>query len=273
MSTNKLSHLLESSGLDWSSVRITLDQFSTLTHTLPLLPNDFLGFASADIKSGGIRGNVNAISNAKRAIDCQVEYIVGSLGYRPNELRAQLGKGLVSQIEKWSSANSLPFVFRFLESIGMFTPAIVDRVRILRHDVEHRFHKPTKKRASEAWEIATLFVRATESITVNFYESFGFGSGRATDHGHDLLAKEFYCRMACGDPKPHAEVLFWARPRVLGSKAPSTVVLPEHESYYWLVRMAIALSRDIDVQPIIRGLIAASKAKIPPKSIRVIGFE
>lgn len=269
MAKNKLAYLFESSGLDWSNLTLELDQREQLVHSFPLSPRDFLAFAAADLDAAGIRGRVNAISNAKRAIDCRVESMVCAFGYVPDRLRKQLGSELSEMIERQSSQTSLPFSFKFLESVGVFTPQIVDRVRILRHDVEHRFRRPTKKGAVEALEIATLFVRSTETLTADFNVSFGFGSGAIAKDGFSTLEREFFFKLHCDDPTPHAEVTMWLRPIKRGAESPSATISPEHPSFYWLIRIGVAISQGLRIQPLVRGLISASGARVPITKVKI----
>lgn len=44
-------------------------------------PEEFLNFAKMDYKDNSKKGLVGAVTNAKRAIDCQIDWIINYLGY------------------------------------------------------------------------------------------------------------------------------------------------------------------------------------------------
>ena len=271
MSANRLSHLFESSSLDWSKLIISPDTGTKPKFDFPLSPGDFLKFAKADLEAGGARGYINSLSNAKRAMDCRVESIIAAVGYSASGLRMQLGKENVSIIEKGALDTALPFTYKFFESLGGFTPSLLDRVRRLRHDVEHRFQKPSKRKASEALEIAELFVRSTEGLVSDVWDSYSFGSGQPkTARYSDELQYEFHVTFKFAGEQSIANVVYWDRDKNEYGDNPNTDVLPRHSSYYWLVCLSVALSRDLDAQSIIRRLVSSSGAKIQTRGIKVI---
>lgn len=274
MSANKLAHMLETTGFDWSCIRLTIDGGGQIKHAFPLTPRNYLEFSAEDLRDGCIRGYVNAVANAKRAIDCQVDTSIAALGYEPGKLRVQLGKDLCTMIETQASDKKAPFSFKFLESIGAFTPNIVGRVRAFRHDVEHRYNRISRKRAADALEIATLFVHATERIALDFTESFSFGSGEIDESHGQTLKHEFYAQLRCRAPTPHAEVVIWSRPKPNYTTSPRVKVLPGHTAYYWLLQIALSIAC-LDhkmIQPHIRNLVSATKARTDPKQIKVVGY-
>ena len=274
MSANKLSHLFETSSVEWSRLVVSLDTSTKLRFDFPLSPSDFLKFAKVDFHAGGIRGYINSLSNAKRAMDCGVESIIAAVGYSSSGLRVQLGKETVGIIERGALDSSLPFTDKFFESLGGFTPSLLDRVRRLRHDIEHRFQKPTKRKAVEALEIAELFLRSTEGLVGDVFETFGFGSGKPTKPRSDTeLQYQFHVWFEWSGEQSKATLHYWDREKANYGNAPSTDVLPRHSSYYWLVRLAFALSRDLDTQPLIRHLILSSGARIQSRTIKVIGIQ
>jgi len=47
-----------------------------LNHEFEIKPKDFLNYSKKDFKAKNERGNINALTNAKRAIDCQTDKIL-----------------------------------------------------------------------------------------------------------------------------------------------------------------------------------------------------
>src|ERR1019366_719242 len=67
-----LSKFVENSGFRIERMKYSREGSTELAFEFELMPDDYLRFAEEDVKARNKRGRVNAISNAKRAIDCQV---------------------------------------------------------------------------------------------------------------------------------------------------------------------------------------------------------
>ena len=83
----KLKKLIESSNLDINNIYIYFDSGDNLNlnSSSELNPEDFLDFAENDLKSENIKGYVNALSNAKRAIDCKIDQLLIIFGINPKK--------------------------------------------------------------------------------------------------------------------------------------------------------------------------------------------
>jgi hypothetical protein len=233
-----------------------------------LSPDTFLGYAELDFESGGTRGYINALSNAKRAMDCQVDGIIAVLGFDPASLRRQLSRELIGFIENDSIPSTLPFNYRFLESLGGVTPVLVDRVRRLRHDVEHRFQRPTRRSTREAIDVARLFVAAAKSLTIDFWEQFGIGS----IDPESKTEYEFMFNMKLEEAEPFIDAAYVTRPGYKRDGTTDVRVLPNHPAYYWLIRIGLILGEGGDAQPLVRNLVASTGARIPKRSIKVMRY-
>lgn len=267
MSANRLAYLLETSKIDWSNLTVGYWSGTRLFPSYELSPETFLNYAELDFKSGGTRGYINALSNAKRAMDCQVDGILAILGFSPDALRRQVGRDLTATIEGDSPQSSLPFNYRFLESLGGVTPGLVERIRHLRHDLEHRFQRPTKRAVREAIDVASLFVAATKGLTIDFCDQFSIDSRNT---GGNILHR-LMINLAAEDPDPHAEARFVTLPKT--EEFPLVRILPNHAAYYWAVRIGLVMGEQADVQPLVRNLIASTGAKITKSKIKVKAYD
>jgi hypothetical protein len=99
--------LVERVDLNLASLSFVPDTGSTLDLEYEITPEDFLSFAEKDIMQDDVRGLVNGLSNAKRAIDCQVEKLLACLGL--------------------PSARSFPKKMGLLTEIGVVAPRIVTK--------------------------------------------------------------------------------------------------------------------------------------------------
>jgi hypothetical protein len=111
--------------------------FETTSH-------DFLKIAEKDLEQNSNHGNINALTNAKRAIDCQVEAIVNVLGLKKE-------KQFPKKIER-------------IKEVGLIAPRILSRLNKIRNMLEHDFITPEREKVEDAVDIAHLFVELSHRI-------------------------------------------------------------------------------------------------------------
>jgi hypothetical protein len=110
--------------------------------------DNFLNYAERDLERNDIAGNINALTNAKRAIDCQVEALIKVLGLKKEQ--------------------SFPRKLERIKEIGLVAPRILTKVNKTRNLLEHEFKNPERSQVEDAVDIATLFVKLTNGIFFNF---------------------------------------------------------------------------------------------------------
>lgn len=131
----------------WRSPTVDIKGIDSLKYLTPVTPPEYLKFAETDLSVGGRHGYVNALSNAKRAIDCQVTNILQGFGLSiPNQFPAKLEK---------------------ISALGLVAPRIVKKIVRLRNLLEHEFHNPNMSEVEDAVDIATLFIQATRQAFSN----------------------------------------------------------------------------------------------------------
>lgn len=139
-----LKKLIESRNLNLENIYIYSDSGENLNDNLAgfeLNPEDFLDFAENDLKSNNTHGYVNALSNAKRAIDCRVDKLLIIFGINP---------------KNWY----FPQKIEYLKDVGVIAPRIVEKVNRNRNYLEHNYKCPDKEKAYDAVDIASLFVES-----------------------------------------------------------------------------------------------------------------
>jgi hypothetical protein len=117
-----------------------------------LEPRDFLNFAVED--STGLdkeKNLVNCLGNCKRAIDAQVDRLIGRLGFFP-----------LAKKQGWSIPKKLDFVF---ES-GLVAPRILRNVNRLRNRLEHDHALPSRQQVEDALDVAMLFLSYAELVRI-----------------------------------------------------------------------------------------------------------
>jgi hypothetical protein len=97
--------------------------------TLPweLSAGTYLRFARADLSTKSMRGRVNALGNAKRALHCHVDSILYCAG---------LWDG--AQSRRWD----FPTRMNLVRQMEVATPDVLRRINLLRNAVEHEYVVP-----------------------------------------------------------------------------------------------------------------------------------
>lgn len=79
----KLKTFIERGEIDWNNAYFSPDSGTGFHSPFPLKGEDFITFAKADFFKADARGLVNALSNAKRAIDCEADSFIAAVGLDP----------------------------------------------------------------------------------------------------------------------------------------------------------------------------------------------
>lgn len=114
--------------------------------------SEFMKYAEMDLEQGTAQGLVNALSNAKRAVDCQVDSILGCFGLL--------------------SRRNFPEKIKILNHLGIVTPRIVNKVVKARNYLEHEFIKPEREQVEDAVDVANLFVALLNNGLRNFWYEY-----------------------------------------------------------------------------------------------------
>lgn len=128
------------------------------------MPEDFLKFAETALSQQNQAGSlVNALSNIKRAIDCQIELIISDHGLAKKAKK-----------ENWN----FPKKIDFLKNKNVIAPRVLEKINKTRNLLEHEFKKPNTDTVEDAFDVATLFVgyckqlhRVPDVINLGFDES------------------------------------------------------------------------------------------------------
>ena len=132
--------------LESKDVRFDSNSFSTVPVSFPVSPQEYLSFAEEDLKDLPPRGTVNALSNAKRALDSRVDSVLIAFGMLS-----------AAKAKQWS----VPKKLSQLERLGVMTPRILTKLNRARNLIEHEFHKPSHEQVEDFVDVVSLFYEAT----------------------------------------------------------------------------------------------------------------
>jgi hypothetical protein len=271
MSRLPLRFFIEAAKLDWSEMYFETDTGTALSHDFPLGPGDFLAFARADFALENAHDFVNALSNAKRAVDCQTDIFISANGLDPQNLSKQLGKSSMAGSSQDLQRQGITLKFRLLAELGVATPSIVARMRKLRNDLEHDYRRPRRNEVSDAIDVAELFVQACGGKMKSVIEAFSFGSGISTARGDKRVARNIYLRF---DPSPraHFSISFWDTELIAkegATKSPCIKVQAGDDEFYPLLKLMWHTDWDKDMTKCVSGFLSELGISFPRSKFRV----
>ncbi|TGU85078.1 hypothetical protein EN829_062855, partial [Mesorhizobium sp. M00.F.Ca.ET.186.01.1.1] len=105
---------------------------------------EYLSFAEYDLKFGVEKHKlINALSNAKRSLDCQIDSLFVAFGLYDLAKR----KG-------WS----IPKKLETLKLLGILAPRILSKINSIRNLMEHQYIVPNEEQVTDFIDIAALFL-------------------------------------------------------------------------------------------------------------------
>ena len=147
-----ISQFLQDHVAGWSGPQFDLKCVGKFDYTTSIRPREYLAYARSDIESSQPHRHINGLSNAKRAIDCQVDNILCSFGL--------------------SRKPNFPQKMELLGKLGLINSAIVRKVVKTRNLLEHEYYNPTPAETEDAVDIASLFIEATSRPFLAFAEDY-----------------------------------------------------------------------------------------------------
>jgi hypothetical protein len=162
---------LKSCVAKWSTPTFGIKGIERLNYTTALRPADYLRFANADLKQNLEHFQINALSNAKRAIDCQVDNLFSAFGL----------------IRK----RTFPEKLAVVEELGLLAPRILKKVVKVRNLLEHEYYRPQVAEVEDAVDLASLFVEASARPFRGFMTAYFIADGTSAQRTNsDKRVKE-----------------------------------------------------------------------------------
>ena len=128
----------------------------------PVTPTDYLRYARLDFKEGQQRGLINALSNAKRCIDCLIESVLRSLGIAPHNI-PNTALTFCNTILHGKEKALVPLNLRLFSALGLAPSFLISEVRLLRNKVEHEYEIPESDDVLKAIEVSELLLNTVKA--------------------------------------------------------------------------------------------------------------
>jgi hypothetical protein len=133
-----------------------------------ITPKEYLKFAKQDLKDNSDRALVNALSNAKRSIDCLIESTLQGLSI--NIEKNGLINNFCNKVLSKENKSIEPMILKLFTALGFAPSVLITKVRKIRNDIEHEYKLPKKEDVIEAIEVAELLIHSVESKRIKSSE-------------------------------------------------------------------------------------------------------
>ena len=110
-------------------------------------PHEYLEFMEKDLDGTEKRDLINGLSNAKRALDCQIEMLLYALCLKDYSDKGHFG---------------IPKKIDLLNKVGIVAPRILNKINKIRNVMEHEFYSPGKDEVQDFADVVLLFIAYTD---------------------------------------------------------------------------------------------------------------
>lgn len=246
--------------IDLAQGLVYVDQSPGPYYYFDIAPKDFLNYGKLDIKQNDRRGLINSLTNAKRAIDCQTDKILLSFGIDPNDFPTVIND-YISKSTSSPSKRDLPARLRLLQALNFAPAEIVTNVRSLRNKLEHYYREPTNNDASNAIELAELFILATDSKLKGMLEFILTDKNKYLESEQTLKNSAFF--------QYNTEKHFFNVTGRFGASRKTIRIKNTDIEFYGILKVATSFDYPEDVQDSMVELMGLIGHPIPAKSISI----
>lgn len=161
-----LEDIYNTAKINWTNFYVSFDDCQNDSPIrFDIMPNNYLEFAQNNLKNKSTQGCIDAMGNAKRAIDCQIDMLINTFGYNYKEFDNRNSypevKTFIKNNYKEEHYNGLTEKLKLLNILGLAPTLIISNIRNIRNHMEHEYSVPSYDEVKKAIEIADLFINAS----------------------------------------------------------------------------------------------------------------
>lgn len=257
-----LRELIKLASLDLSDLIIEKDLGLWLQHDFQICPLDFVNFAKEDLSENTTRGFINAITNAKRAVDCQIDSVYQAIGFS-HDKQHEATKAFVEWHEHNEGSVDAPKKLKFIRALGLAPTVLISKIRLLRNRLEHYYEVPDVNLVKEYVEIAELFICTVQYKLHLFTSDLMFINA---DKWSKRLRHTSHC--LCFSWK--TDEFGYAVTVYNSNNEKITMSIDNNEtSYLHLIKLGMSLDSNINAQSVLHGYLNSEGINIPQYSLKV----
>jgi hypothetical protein len=246
--------------IDFSNTVVERESSSERSNPFELTAKDFLRFAKLDFKTNDEKGNINALTNAKRAIDCQIDTAFSIFGISFDKIPVE-AEVIINLTDLHTS--NFPKKLKLIKALDFAPSNLISKTRTLRNKLEHYYTKPQRVEVNEAIELAELFILTIENrikmIPIQFFIS---------DKKNYITLWEY---------ENYIEILYDTESKLVSMYLYKNKVLIEqiifnqfNEVLYGLIPLFNNLDEEIELVDSLKIFLKIIKHPIPEKNVKII---
>jgi hypothetical protein len=261
-----LQELFKVAKIDYTSLYLQNDPWGSLgfCSEYDLSAEDYVEFAKADFAaSNDIRARINAVTNAKRAIDCQIDSILYTLKYNFKKEPVAIMQNMIKQFcdieSKLALKNNRKLAF--ISALNLSSMVLISETRTLRHSVEHIYSIPKSRETKKAIEVAELFIGQTNN------RSLTFGNLGISDTKLEA-ANKLKRTVGIWFKFENSELCYY---EFEGNNVKEYIckLLPDQPEYWLVIRMCFSSKSSFEFIRTFSDLLQIAKKKIPKDKIKI----
>lgn len=176
---------------NWKSTYAATGGDAWLNHEFEIEPYEFLLFAEKDYSNEGLQGLVNSVTNAKRAIDCQVDKIITCFGYDPSISLPSNAQQYIDNYQNKVGSIDATQKLKLLQSLDIVPSSLVTSMREVRNKLEHHYKAPEKNDALHIIDLAKLFIRSSDYVLKLFPDEWILINKETPDKSTKIISIEY----------------------------------------------------------------------------------
>lgn len=130
-----------------------------------VMPDEYLQFAKKNLKSNTTQNRIDAMCNAKRSIECQIDLLISTFGYDYKTFDSRKNypevKSFIKDRYEGEQYTGLMERLKLLNILGLAPTLIISNIRSLRNQMEHEYSVPSYDEVKRAIEVAELFINSS----------------------------------------------------------------------------------------------------------------
>jgi len=148
--------------VNWTNFIVEIEDLqSDSPIVFEVMPEEYLEFAKNNIRNSNLQSCIEGISNAKRAIECQIDLLINTLGYDYKKFDYPEVKEFINNYYKEQQCDGLTNKLKLLNILGLAPTLIISNIRKLRNLIEHEYKKISYEDVKVAVEVADLFINSS----------------------------------------------------------------------------------------------------------------
>lgn len=231
---------------------------SIYVNNYDLKPIDFLRFSKLDLRESDDRGLINSLTNSKRAIDCQIDEVLKSLGIKVEDLINNKEFNIFSKL--FLIDDDVMFKLKLIQILNLAPSLLISKTRSLRHKLEHVYQKPKYEEVKEALEVADLFIKSVDRVFNDLWSDF-----KLTDD-ENYLRDNKYINFSFDSSK----YLFTIQLIIEKNVVESAIVNSNDKEYFCLLKLMISYFDDFELEEVFKIILKYLGHPIPSNNIGII---